>query len=245
MKVCNEIKRRIDEADDVESFDFDIARHTAVCDDCRRFAGERAALKALIVSTARVNAPLNFEAMLQARLAEVKAHKPLAWLNAAFYLRAGAATAALVVALFAAQYSGLFSGSPAEHTKAPDPASQTAAVAPPTSNQPQLPDVPSAVASAVNDSARVAAATVHPESTTIAVNGVAGRRLHTANIRRNAGVPLVTAGEAGMGDGGAIFIPGRNGEHDVTVPTVSVGAQSLIYGNSGRQQPARAVTVSF
>jgi hypothetical protein len=112
MKVCNEIKRRIDEADDVESFDFDIARHTAACDDCRRFAGERAALKALIVSTARVNAPLNFEAMLHARLAEAKAHRPLAWLNAAFYLRAGAATAALAVAFFAAQYSGLFSASP-------------------------------------------------------------------------------------------------------------------------------------
>jgi hypothetical protein len=49
-----------------------------------------------------------------------------------------------------------------------------------------------------------------------------------------------------MVDGGAIFIPGRNGEHDITVPTVSVGAQSLIYVNSGRQQQsARAVSVSF
>jgi len=245
MKVCNEIKRRIDEADDVESFDFDIARHTATCDNCRRFAGERAALKALIVSTARVNAPLNFEAMLHARLAEVKAHKPLAWLNAAFYLRAGAATAALVVALFAAQYSGLFNAAPTKQTNAPDLASQAAAVAPTTNSQPQLPEVPSAVVSTVNDSARAAAATAHLESTAIADNGVAGRRLRPANTRRNAGVPLVTAGEAGMGDGGAIFIPGRNGEHDVTVPTVSVGAQSLIYVNSGRQQPARAVSVSF
>jgi hypothetical protein len=244
MKVCNEIKRRIDEADDVESFDFDITRHTAVCDNCRRFAGERAALKALIVSTARVNAPLNFEAMLHARLAEVKAHRPLAWLNAAFYLRAGAATAALVVALFAAQYSGLFSGSPTKPTNAADPASQAAAV-PPSTIQPQSLDVPSAVPSTDSDAARVAATTVHSESTAIAVNGVVGRRPHSANTRRNAGVPLVTAGEAGMGDGGAIFIPGRNGEHDVTVPTVSVGAQSLIYVNSGRQQPARAVSVSF
>jgi hypothetical protein len=59
-------------------------------------------------------------------------------------------------------------------------------------------------------------------------------------------VPLVTAGEAGMVDGGAIFIPGRNGEHDVTIPTVSVGAQPLLYVNSGRQpQSARAVSVSF
>jgi hypothetical protein len=246
MKVCNEIKRRIDEADDVESFDFDIARHTAVCDNCRRFAGERAALKALIVSTARVNAPLNFEAMLHARLAEVKAHRPLAWLNAAFYLRAGAATAALAVAFFVAQYSGLFSASPTERTNAQNPASQAAAVAPSTNSQPSLPDVPSALSSTVNDTTRVGAATVHPESTTVAVNGAVGRRLHSANTRRNAGVPLVTAGEAGMVDGGAIFIPGRNGEHDVTVPTVSIGAQSLIYVNSGRQQPsARAVSVSF
>src|SRR5437763_12633163 len=114
MKVCNQIKKRIDEADDVESFDLDIARHAAACDDCRRFAGERAALKALIASTARVNAPLNFEVMLHARLAEVKAQRPLAWLNAAFYLRAGAAMAALVVAVFIAQYSGLFRSSPAD-----------------------------------------------------------------------------------------------------------------------------------
>jgi hypothetical protein len=246
MKVCNEIKRRIDEADDVESFDLDIARHTAVCGDCRRFAGERAALRALIVSTARVNAPLNFEAMLHARLAEVKAHRPLAWLNAAFYLRAGAATAALAVAFFVAQYSGMFSGSPVEHTKAPDTGGQAAAVAPSTSSQPPLPDVSASLASTVGNTARVGAATDHPESTTIAVNSGVGRRLRSATTRRNAGVPLVTPEEAGMVDSGAIFIPGRNGEHDVTVPTVSVGAQSLIYVNSGRQpQSARAVSVSF
>ncbi|MEN3331176.1 MAG: hypothetical protein V7641_541 [Blastocatellia bacterium] len=243
MKVCNEIKRRIDEADNVESFDLDITRHAAVCDDCRRFAGERAALKALIASTARVNAPLNFEAVLQARLAEVKAHRSLAWLNAAFYLRAGAATAALVAALFVAQYNGLFSGPPAGQTNAPDPTSPVAVVTPSTN--------PSSVTSTVDDNTRAGAATYSAELThresTIAVNGVTGRRLRATNTgRRNAGVPLVTAAEAGIGDGGAIFIPGRNGEHDITVPTVSVGAQPLIYVNSGRQQQsARAVSVSF
>src|ERR1700741_4036239 len=111
MKVCNEIRRQVDEADDVESFDLDIARHTAVCDDCRRFAGERAALRELIASTTRVNAPLNFDAMLHARLAGGKRRRALAWLNAAFYLRAGAAMGALVVAVFVAQYTGLFAPS--------------------------------------------------------------------------------------------------------------------------------------
>jgi hypothetical protein len=52
--------------------------------------------------------------------------------------------------------------------------------------------------------------------------------------------------DAAFVDGDAILIPGRNGQRDVTVPTVSVGAQPLIYGNAGRQpQPQRAVTVSF
>jgi hypothetical protein len=149
MKVCNEIKRRIDEADNVESFGLDIERHTAVCDDCRRFAGERMALRELIASTTRVNAPLNFDAMLHARLADLKAQRPLAWLNAAFYLRAGAATAALVVALFGVQYSGLFSASPTEPTKAQNLASQAEAVTPLTSTQPRLPDVPPPVSSKV------------------------------------------------------------------------------------------------
>jgi hypothetical protein len=245
MKVCNEIRRQVDEADDVESFDLDIARHTAVCDDCRRFAGERAALRELIASTTRVNAPLNFDAMLHARLAEVKARRPLAWLNAAFYLRAGAAMAALMVAVFVAQYTGLFAPPSTKPVNLSNTESPSVAQTQATSEQPPQVGVSSPASSnnptPANDAAPGGLAIV-------TTAGHASNRPRPANAgtRRNAGVPLMTAEEAGMVDGGAIFIPGRNGEHDVTVPTVSVGAQSLIYVNSGRQQQsARAVSVSF
>jgi hypothetical protein len=248
MKVCNEIKRRIDEADHVESFDLDIARHTAACADCRRFAGERAALRELVASTARVTAPINFDAMLHARLAEVKAHRPLAWLNAAFYLRAGATMAALVVAVLVGQYTGLFNASPTKKITQPEAGSPFTAVTPPTSSQPESPVVSPSVNAKDNDVARGDAPSGRPTSTALAVNGRGGNHLPASHSgsRRGSGVPLVTPEEAGMVDSGAIFIPGRNGQHDVTVPTVSVGAQPLIYVNASRQQPsARAVSVSF
>src|ERR1700742_66850 len=108
MTVCNEIKRRIDEADDREALDLDVMRHTASCSDCRHFAAERASLRELIGSTGRVSAPMNFDAMLQARLAEAKTRRTPIWLNTAFYLRAGVATAAMAVAVLVAQSSGIF-----------------------------------------------------------------------------------------------------------------------------------------
>jgi len=245
MKVCNEIKRRIDTADNVESFDPDIERHTDVCSQCRRFADERAALRGLLASTARVTAPLNFDAMLQARLAEVKARRPLAWLNAAFYLRAGAATAALAVALIVTQYTGLLTTTPTKQANPPIAENHTGA-ADPTKLGLITPASP-AIPSASNVTTQALAAPINPPPT-LAMSGGVGHRPRTAygSARRNPDVPLVTPEEAGLVDSGAIFIPGRNGQHDVTVPTVSVGAQSLIYVNAGRpQQPARAVSVSF
>jgi hypothetical protein len=234
MKVCNEIKRRIDEADDTELFDLDIARHTAMCGDCQGFAGERAALRELIGSTARVSAPVNFDAMLKARLAEARTPRPPAWLNTMFYLRAGATTAALVIAVFVAQYSGLFTASPAK----PSTAGESSTPSPTPSPAPSP-----AVQATGGDQA--ASATGHSQAM-IAVSGGASRRSPSAYASSRRGVPLVTPAEARMGDSGAILIPGRNGEHDITVPTVSVGAQSLIYVNAGRQpQSARAVSVSF
>ena len=247
MKLCDEIKRRIDEADDAESLDFDITRHTAACDGCRRFAGERGALRELLASTSRVTAPVNFDAVLHARLAEVKSRRPLAWLNAAFYLRAGAATAALVVAVFAAQYGGLFNAAPTAQNPPQGATEQAAALAPKT-NESTTPGVGQSTPASLDQATPAQTVAARSEANVYAANVSPARRarLVSAGSRRNAGVPLVTREEAGMVDGGAIFIPGRNGEHDVTVPTVSVGAQPLIYVNQSRQpQAARAVSVSF
>ena len=245
MKVCNEIQRRIDRSDDAESFDIEIARHTAQCGDCRRFADEHAALRNLLALTARVTAPPNFDAVLGARLAEVKARKRLAWLGAAFYLRAGAVTAALAVAVLVAQYNGMFGTSPAQPSQPQDAGDPSGMVA--NAIQQQLPlqfVVPTAPAPggvALTDAAPSHLATV----TAGGQRGNRPRAIYAA-ARRGAGVPLVAPIDAAFVDGGAILIPGKNGGHDITVPTVSVGAQPMIYGNAGRQpQPTRALTVSF
>ncbi|MFL6213429.1 MAG: hypothetical protein ACJ74J_05980 [Blastocatellia bacterium] len=243
MKVCNEIQRRIDEADDIESYNLDVARHTEACDACRRFARERAALREIIRSTARVNAPINFDAMLHARLAEVKGRKGLAWLNAAFYLRAGAATAALAVTVFVAQHMGLFAPTVTEPTGAETTAETikpTEKGQPATAQDSKVPAVPGGSAVTAGNTPR------HIVVISASTNMVSRSRAMTAGVRRGAGVPLMAPVDAAFVDSGAILIPGRNGQRDVAVPTVSVGAQPLIYGNAGRQpQAARPVTVSF
>jgi hypothetical protein len=241
MKVCSEIKRRIDEAEDVELFDIEVARHTNTCGECRRFASERAALRNLLAATARVTAPPNFDAVLEARLAAVKARQPLVWLNPAFYLRVGAATAALAVAVFVAQYNGLFGASPVEETQPQAQANTSGLIA--GAIQDKLPSqffIPQAPANnsvGERDTARGVIAVT-------AVNGRAGN--HVRAIRRGAGVPLLAPVDAAFVDSGAILIPGKNGGRDVTVPTVSVGAQPMLYVNAGRQpQTTRTVPVSF
>jgi hypothetical protein len=241
MKVCSEIKRRIDEAEDVEQFDIEVARHTDACGECRRFADERAALRNLLATTARVTAPPNFDAVLEARLAAVKAHQPLAWLNPAFYLRVGAATAALAVAVFVAQYNGLFGTSPVEETQPQAQANTSGLIAGAIQDklpsQFVTPQTPANSAVAMRDTAR-------GEIAVAAIGGRAGNHLRAT--RRGAGVPLLAPVDAAFVDSGAILIPGRNGGRDITVPTVSVGAQPMLYGNAGRQpQTTRTVPVSF
>jgi hypothetical protein len=244
MKVCKEIKRRIDESDDNESFDLDINRHMDGCSECRQFAGERAALRGLLASTSRVTAPLNFDAMLHARLAEVKAQRPLAWLNAAFYLRAGAATAALVVAALVTQYTGLLTTAPTDQAQPPIAANQSDDG---LSNAEQTTSpLPSAPPAGMETMQAHVTSTHLPATLPMSAGGSHRMRMANTVAKRNAGVPLVTPDDAGMVDNGAIFIPGRNGQHDLTVPTVSLGAQPLIYGHASRQQPSvRAVSVSF
>ena len=243
MKVCREIKRRIDEADDVEAFDIEVARHTDGCPDCRRWAGERAALRQLLATTARVTAPPNFDAVLEARLAEVKSRQPLAWLNAAFYLRVGAATAALAVAVFVAQYSGLFNSlrdDPNQSQAVADTTAQTALAI----QQKLSPDFFNPPAQPPNNNLQTARDARRGEVAVAAMGSHASNRLHST--RHPGVVPLLAPMDAAFVDSGAILIPGKNGGRDITVPTVSVGAQSMIYVNAGRQpQAVRTVPVSF
>src|SRR5258706_6952456 len=109
MNGCKYIKERIDEAEKPDLLSFEVTEHLGQCDDCERFAIERAALRKLVSGDTRVSAPINFDAILNARLAEVKARRSF-WRLGPTYLRLGAATAGLVVMILGAQYAGLFSG---------------------------------------------------------------------------------------------------------------------------------------
>ncbi len=220
MKVCNEIKWRIDEADHPDQLNLEISRHTSHCAECRNYAEERAQLRSLLVGGARVSVPVNFDAMLNARLAEVKAQKSFAWLSPALYLQLGTATAVLAVMFFAAQYGNLLSNNH-QATKAVS----TSGTKTTFQNSPL--------------------ATVAPaRDADYGFNYAAPRPYQPARynpVRTNRLTPRTPDGYVSLNDGGVILVRGQNGEREVPVQTVSIGAQPLLY-TSRQPQMARSVS---
>jgi hypothetical protein len=215
MMGCNYIKKLIDEADKSDLLPFEVNEHIGGCDDCGRFANERAGLRKLLASESRVIVPMNFDAMLKARLAEVKARSAFSWLSSSGYLRLGAATAGLVIMIFAAQYAGLFS----DHSNG----SASRAVA-------SAPTAPPLV--------QTAPPIIVPAPLTTAAAPSAVREYYSRNSRGGrADVARVrtTSGGFTAEDGGVVLVRGRNGEMDVPMPTVSVGAQPLLYVSAGQR----------
>jgi hypothetical protein len=213
MKGCNYIRERIDEADKPDLLSFEVTEHIAECPDCERFAGERSTLRMLVASSARVNAPINFDAVLNARLGEVKARRSFWWLGSPIYFRLGAAAAGLVVMVFVAQYAGLFP----DRSKGP---AKSVAV----SNLETAPDVRplftpprAAIEANAKNTAAYSNAPVRPRRAYVATSRVAPRGYLTAE------------------DGGVVLVRGQNGEADVQMPTVSVGAQPLMYVRAGQR----------
>ena len=227
MKSCNYILGRIDEAENPDLLPFDIAEHIGECQNCARFAAERSALRSLLSSGTRVNAPLNFDAMLNARLAEVKSRSAFWWLGSLGYARLATASAGIVAMLFAAQYSGLFSTTQVVTTKSSNEAAARETPAP----EP-IPLV------------RTPAPTV-ARPPTVAPVGVRVSP-YSGRTRREALTVsgTVPAGYIAAEDGGVVLVRGRNGDMDVQVPSVSVGAQPLLYVSAG-QRPVRNVGTSF
>jgi hypothetical protein len=229
MNGCKYIKERIDEAEKPDLLSFEVTEHIGQCDDCERFAIERAMLRKLVAGGTRVSAPINFDAMLNARLAEVKARRSFWWLGSTAYLRFGAATAGLVVMIFAAQYVGLFSANPKHPTESQS--GDAAKIPKPTpsdrsSSQPEV---------------------VAPLGPVVAASG--------RQYPGSSGTPRVRRGDVLVGraaptgylsaeDGGVVLVRGRNGDMDVQMPTVSVGAQPLLYVSAG-QRTVRNVGTSF
>ena len=233
MVGCNQTKKLIDEADRPEALPFEASSHVAECRDCESFAEERARLRSLLGSGTRVTVRMNFDAVLKARLANRRARPAFGWLTPAAYLRLGAATAGLVVMIFAAQYGGLFSrDNPTGQQQTPAATVQPGLVAPP---QPSITPGEGALGG------RVAVGPRNTSSASI-------RRGNRFNVKTaGAGVSLDVPREDYLHeDGGVMLVRGANGDPDVSLPMVSVGAQSRVYAgaNAGRRI-SRTIGTSF
>jgi hypothetical protein len=224
MNGCNYIRERIDQADKPSLLSFEVTDHIAHCGDCERFESERTALRTLVASSVRVNAPVNFNAMLNARLDKVKARRTFWWLTSPGYVRLAAATAGLVIMIFAAQYAGLFSET-SNRTLGPVAGSATT---PPIAPGRGIPASPVPLIEPSADVAR-------------ALNVATAPRSRRGVIPTSRVVPpgYLTADDAGV-----VLVRGRHGDMDVQMPTVSVGAQPLLYVGSG-PRPVRNVGTSF
>jgi hypothetical protein len=165
---------------------------------------------------------MNLDAMLNALLAEVKVRRSFAWLSGPGYLRLGAATAGLIVMIFAAQYTGLF-GSHQEPAAGRRAGTAMPPVVPPREGV----ERPGVV---------VAPPSVHDS----AVQRVSKNRQNSA-VGRNRVAP---DGYFASEDGGVVLVRGQNGGVDVPMPTVSMGAQPLLYVSAG-QRAVRNVGTSF
>ena len=230
MVGCNQTRRLIDEADRPESLPFEASSHVARCPDCESFAEERARLRSLLGSGTRVSVPMNFDAVLKARLAKTRARPAFGWLSPAAYFRLGAATAGLVAMISAAQYIGLFGKDN------------------PTGQQQTM--------TATTEQPRVIAPAQPAVAATVRRVGVGPRNAFPASFPRGnrfnaraggAGVRLDVPREDYLHeDGGVMLVRGANGDPDVSLPMVSVGAQSRVYAgaNAGRLI-SRTIVTSF
>ncbi len=227
MNGCEYIKERIDEADRADLLSFEVNEHIGRCSDCERFATERMALRKLVAGGTRISAPINFDAVLNARLAEVKARHSFRWLGTPGYVRLGAATAGLVVMIFVAQYAGMFSdntggtaesGARISHPLAPP---EKADATPP----------------------REGVKPLQKEQQPVLVSTATPSNLKPKRSDLALG-KVIPPGSFTAEDGGVVLVRGPNGDMDVQVPTVSVGAQPLLYVSAG-QRTVRTVGTSF
>lgn len=227
MNSCKTIRELIDEADNPNLLPFEVSQHVDMCGDCERFSTERAGLRTLLASGARVTAPMNFDAMLAARLAERKNRSSVSWLVPAGYLRLGAATAGLAVMVLVAQYAGWFSSSVPTDVQHRASTTNKLDQSPPRTSPPAQGDI----AQKPSDQSPVAV---------VPGTRIKGFRSTLATGARGGAHESLAAEDPGV-----VLVRGQNGSSDVQMPTVSLGAQPLLYVSAGKQQPVRTVGASF
>lgn len=224
MTSCKQIKRIIDESDCPDALPFVASGHLSKCGECQVFAEERTKLRQMLASPARVNAPANFDAILRERLQERTARRSLAWLSPAGYWKLGAATAGLLAFFVTAQYIVTPPDS-AKSVVPPNPGPM--AVVPPT---------PSPQSGSPN-SVEMTESTQPQRSITVADRG--RREPYRATVQ-----PVSMARGRNVPPPDVVILRGPDGEMEVPVRTVSVGAQPVLYV-SGGQPSAPPVRATF
>ena len=212
---CIKIKRIIDESDRPDVFPLEAAGHIAACPACQSFADERAKLRELTASVARVTAPGNFNALLNERLSRVKSER-FSWLSPAGFMRVGTATAGLLVVFVALQYGGFFSPKT------------------PTGDQPQAKAIPLVEPGASPSPGKSEDRTfTHgyntPEEPHVRVTPRSGSK--TVNVATR------TAREEPQDGPAAALVRDRNGERKVPILSVSFGSEQSVANGSARPQP--------
>ena len=218
---CTKIKRIIDEADRPDVFLLEAAGHIAGCPDCQSFADERAKLRELTGSVARVTAPGNFNALLNERLSRVKSQR-FSWLSPAGFLRVGTATAGLLVVFVALQYGGFLS------PKAPVGDQTATFVSPPDRDAALPPKTP-------EEPKNFTDGYVPPDD--LPARAASKPSPRTVNIATRTQRPEPQ-------DGPSILVRDVNGDRAVPMYPVSLGMQQSVVNGSGRPQP-RTSDISY
>jgi hypothetical protein len=236
MIGCSQTRKLIDEADNAEVYSYEASRHIASCSPCKDFAEERTGLRHLLSSSARVAAPANFDALLGVRLAAARSERPLArklaLLSAlsgpAGLLKFGAATATVALGVFVASYSGLFSTPPQNETNnfVAGSVSMPREPAPPVATLAETPTVDQQVNQQTGPKIYIA-------------TGDGPRR-----AKRQASRPVIIEPDLAAAGGQTVILRGDNFEREVPMPTVSVGAQPLLFVGTGRS-PSGGIRASF
>lgn len=231
MTNCNQIKRLIDEAEQPELLPFEASHHLNGCAPCQQFAAERASLRALFNGIPRVNAPINFDAQLKARMTSAKARPAFVWLSPAAYMRFGAASAAILLAVFVAQYNGMLSltGNEASTNEPKLTANQLV----PTEKLPAPVPAPTPDSGIVKPG--VPLAVVPP----VVVGNTPRRGSH-----RGQPVAVRLAPETVASRVPGVLVRGSRGEVEVPMLPVSVGAQQQLINRSGRSR-VQPIAISF
>jgi len=234
MKGCKNIRQLIDEAEKPNVFSIEVNQHLRQCAECESFADQRAGLRKLLGSTTRVSAPVNFNVQLNERLAVYRTTKAFSWLNPALYMRLGAATAGVLIAVVALQYSGVLSS---KTTQLDNRTSQRALVQPNVPSPQPIPLQPKTV-------------TPQPIPFLSGPDLTQTRTTPPAHGNRSPRGSLQATARASRTeypmpqDGGVVLVKGTGGDMDVQMPTVSVGAQPLLLVSAGKH-PARNAGASF